>query len=363
MNITLVIGDLSGGGAERVICNLGNFLSRNHNVTIITLTNKDTDYYLNKKIKRISLYYEYENNNKIKKNLKRILRFRNYIINDSKTDVYVVMLPYPTVLLLSHKKYTDAPIIAAERADPKRRYKKSILSRVIIKKIYSKADKFIFQTNDAQKFYDSIMDIDGYVIPNAIDKKFIGKSFKGEKEKTIVSVGRLVSQKNFELLIKSFYKINKKFPEYKLKIYGKGPLKNDLKCLINELGLENRVFLEGYKSDIEKHIQNASIFVLSSNYEGMPNALIEAMALGVPSISTNCPVGGPKYLIKDGVNGYLVPINDSEKLAEKMDKILSDKKLAKKISLSSKRITEKLDPHIIYKKWEKVIVESNINNK
>lgn len=357
MNITLFIGSLSGGGAERVTCNLANFLSAKHNVKIITMSGDAPTYYLDPSIERICLENETENYNFIKRNILRFFRLRK-LLKNYKSDVYVVMLPVTTALLLLHRKYIDAPIIASERNDPKNWYKKSLIHRLVMEKLYSKADLFVFQTEDAKKFYKSTLKIDGIVIPNAINEEFIDVSIHKDKNKKIVSVGRFSEQKNFSMLIKSFNEIQNEFPDYTLEIYGDGPLRNDLEKLIDKYNLHNKVFLQGYVENIKSYIENASLFVLPSNFEGMPNALMEAMAMGIPSIATDCPVGGPRFLINDGENGFLVPVGDSELLAKKIKLLLSDESISKKISKKAQDITKKLHPNLIYGHWECVIQES-----
>ena len=126
----------------------------------------------------------------------------------------------------------------------------------------------------------------------------------GERTKRIVAVGRLEAQKNYPLLIKAFYLISNEFKDYIVEIYGEGQERSELSKLINELNLNNRVLLMGRHSDVHERIKDASLYVLSSDYEGMPNALMEAMALGLPCIATNCSGGGPKTLITNEVNGF-----------------------------------------------------------
>lgn len=130
------------------------------------------------------------------------------------------------------------------------------------------------------------------IIPNAINKEFITAEYSGPRNKQIVSSGRLTEQKNHALLIKAFAGITAKYPAYKLVIYGDGPLRKDLELLASNLGIADKVSFPGYTTEIRKKIERSSLFVLSSDFEGMPNALMEAMALGVPCISTDCKGGG-----------------------------------------------------------------------
>lgn len=360
MKLTIFIGSLSGGGAERVVCNLSNFLSERHDVTILTMADDEPAYKLEKNINRISLLRNGESDNYIIRNLKRVIRFRNYI-NKSDADVYLVMLPGTINMMLAHRKHINVPIIVSERCDPKTRYESSKIRKWIMRKLYPKAEGFVFQTKDAMSYYSEIIGDKGVVIPNAINEEFIRTPYRGVRKKSIISAGRFTDQKNFELLIKAFSRITKKHPDYDLIIYGDGPQKSNLKRLTKELGISEKVEFPGYVNDFGSHIIDASLFVLSSNYEGMPNSLMEAMALGLPCISTDCPVGGPGFLIDDGANGFLTPVGDVEKLAINMDELLSDKNLRDQIGESAREIADKLSFNNIYNDWESFLNEIYLN--
>ena len=172
----------------------------------------------------------------------------------------------------------------------------------------------------------------------------------------IVGAGRLTAQKNFPLLINAFHAISNKYPDYTLEIYGDGELKTQLCELVNDLGLNEKVKFLGFVSNIKEYLQSASLFVLSSNFEGMPNGLMDAMALGVPVISTDCPAGGSKNLIKDGENGFLVPVGDVEHLSKSIDLILSDNDLCCKIGPEARKDADRLRADKIYGMWEEFIL-------
>lgn len=356
MNITIFIGGLSGGGAERVVCNLSNYLSGRHNVTILTMSDDTSAYHLDSNVNRVSLIKNGESNNFFIKNLRRIIRFRSYIKN-SDADIYLVMLPGTINIMLAHRRTIKVPIIVSERCDPQARYESSKLRKWIMKKLYPKADGFVFQTKDAMDYYEEIIKNRGIVIPNAINQEFVREPFKGIRKKSIVSAGRFTDQKNFGLLIEAFSRITDKYPDYDLIIYGNGPQKNELMSLVKELKLGNKVKFPGYVKNFGDHIIDASLFVLSSNYEGMPNALMEAMALGLPCISTDCPVGGPNFLISNRENGLLVPVNKVEELSKAMEKVLSDENIAFRMGGNARNISNTLSSENIYGQWESYINE------
>lgn len=351
MNITIFIGGISGGGAERVACNLAIYLSKqNHCVTLLTMSETANVYGVHSEVTLVSLLKESERSNKIRDNCLRYMRLKNYV-NEHSFDTYVVMLPITISLLLHFRKSIKGKIIASERNDP---LSNSRLSKFLMKHYAERADAWVFQTEDAAKWYDGITQT-GTVIPNAINPDFIRPPYTGEREKSIVAAGRLSEQKNFKLLLDAFADISPEHPEYCLKIFGKGSLENELKTYAENLGVADKTQFMGYVSNMPEQLEKASLFVLSSNFEGMPNALMEAMALGLPCISTDCPAGGPKYLIKNGENGLLVPVGDKEKMRDAIRCILSNKEAAKKMGQKARKIAEELAPEYIYSRWENFI--------
>lgn len=355
MKIAIFISALSGGGAERVTCNLANYLSDfGHDVDILTIGDTAEAEPLRESIKCFPLLSREEKGITLINNIKRIWRLRRYM-KSQVVDAYVTMLPVPTKLMLGFSGLTKAPIIVSERADPSVR-KNKIQSR--LNKLMPKAAGLVFQTEDAKAWYEPYLKgMESAVIPNAINPVFIRPKYEGKREKAIIGAGRLSKQKNFELLISSFAAIAKEFPEYKLVIYGKGDRLKSLKDLAAELGVGDRVEFPGFATDMPERLEKASMFVLSSDYEGMPNALMEAMALGVPCVSTDCGGGGARFLIQDGENGLLVPQRDEGKMAEAMRKILSNSEFAEKLSQNARKLQEELAPEKIYGAWETFILK------
>lgn len=350
MKILFCIGNLLKGGAERVAANLCNYLIKENEITIVTTKGKKSEYELDKKIKVESLESEETNKNFILKNIDR-LKVLKEIVKAEKPDIIISFLPEPTYRILFLKFFNrKLKVIVSVRNDPKIEYK-STISRITMKVLYPLADGFVFQTKEAQEYFNKKIQKKSAIIPNPIKEEFICEPYNGEREKIIVSVGRLEEQKNQKMLIDAFSKLPEKFNEYKLIIYGEGSLRGSLEEQVEKLNLVNRVLLPGQVNNVKEKIYKASLFVLSSNYEGMPNALMEAMVLGIPSISTDCPCGGPKFLINNNENGMLVKINDTKELKETVIKVLQDEKLRKKIGNKSTEIKIQLNPKKINQKW------------
>jgi len=354
MNITIFIGGLYGGGAERVACNLANYFVNNcHNVEIISMAEDKDTYYLDDKVVVTPLIRNEERKNPLYNAVVRFMRLRKYMKNRTDRDAYIVMLPITTIMMLMFRGTTKAKVVVSERVDPNcyPSYQKFLL-----KKLAKRADAYVFQTKEIRNWYGStVADSKANIISNAINEEFIRPAYSGEREKNIVAVGRLNKQKNFGMLIDAFATIEKDYPEYTLTIYGKGAERENLENQVKNLGIADKVLMPGQINNIGDTIQSSSLFVLSSDYEGMPNALMEALALGLPCVSTDCGGGGAKALIEDGENGVLIHIGDCDELISAMRKVLDDKGFAEKISKNAVKVQEKLSPEVIYGKWEEVV--------
>ena len=353
MKIIFNMSSMNKGGAERVVSNLSNYFANTNEVIIISTSNSDSEYELNEKIKYIKLDNKKKSKLFFLKNVKRIFKLRK-ILKIQKPDIVVSMLPNPTYRLMVAKVFLNVKTIISVRNDPNKEYN-NFFKKILTKFLYSKANGFIFQTPDAQKWFPDKIQQKSTVIPNPINEKFIGEPFKGTREKTIVTVGRLTEQKNHQLLIDAFSEVSKKHDDYTLKIYGEGNLKDKLTAQIDSLNLTDKVKLMGQTDNVKEAIYKAGMFVLSSDYEGMPNALMEAMALGIPSISTDCPIGGPKFLIKNNENGILFPVKDKNSLVKAINTLIEDREFAKKIGQEANKICDSLNPQKINKTWEEYI--------
>ena len=314
---------------------------------------KENSYYkLNNNINLYNLDENRPEKSFLKKNIKRLKKM-NLLVKKIKPDIIISFLPEPSYRILFLKIFNpNIKVIVSVRNDPKVEYS-SIKNRMIMKLLYPLADGFVFQTQEAKEYFSKKIQDKSVIIPNPINEEFICEPYTGKREKIIVTVGRLEKQKNHKMLIEAFSKLPEELNEYKLIIYGEGSLRPELEKQIKELNLLDRVFLPGQVDDIKNKIYKASLFVLSSNYEGMPNALMEAMALGIPCISTDCPCGGPRFLIKNGYNGYLVHINDIQDLHKTIQNVLHKEQT--EISKRANKIIVNLNPNKINKDWHEYV--------
>lgn len=350
---------LKKGGTERVISNLVNdYLVHGHHISLVTATIGDIQYEFDNRVQIIRL----DKREKQAKQNKfiRFLRRRkalNKQIKILQPNLIISFLPEPNFLVLSLTKKYNFKTVISVRNDPNIEYK-NIFYNVLMRMLYKQADGIVLQTIEAKeyfKFSDEIYN-KSIIISNPVSNAFLSYKIGSNRDNRIVTVGRLFKQKNHKLLINSFYSISEEFPSITLHIYGDGILKNELVEQISKLGLNQRVFLEGITNNLIEEIYNARIFVLSSDYEGMPNSLLEALALGIPSISTDCEIGGPRALIKHNYNGLLVSPNSEEQLSKAIETLLSDNKLSKQFSSISKDyISSKFSSANIFKQWESFI--------
>lgn len=354
MKIMLYTNKMVSGGAERVIANLANYLSQENEVILMTYIKGKSFYELDKKIK----FYSCLNKEITKKRFDNIIALKNIysIVKSESPDIILSFLETPNLHMLLLKKILKVPLIISVRNDPSQIFN-TRLKKLTLKYLYKRADGLVLQTKEAKEYFNETIQKKSVIIPNPVNPKFLKEPYCGQREKKIVSVGRLVNQKQQDVLIDAFEIVNKEYNDYKLVIYGEGELRNKLQEKINDIGLNEKISLPGNVANIENEIYKYSMFVLSSKYEGMPNSLMEAMALGIPSISTDCPCGGPKFLIDNNKNGILVKVNDKKEMAKAMKKIIQDSKFANFIAKNASERLKELEPGKINKIWQNFILE------
>ena len=341
------------GGAERQIILLANELSlRGHNVYIIILSENKSPYHISDKVNIIDLSII---ENKKKSIINRFLALRRTLINLKPEITINYNFQGAYFCLLIGKKWTGK-ILYSERGDPYDKEYSGLLGLVrdiSVKRI----DAFVFQSEGARNYFKLRKDQHSIVIHNSVSVPQDKYPIVNNRDKTIVSVGRLHPQKNLGLLIDAFARISNTFSDYSLDIYGDGEMKDELQLKINDLGLNGKIHLNSSRKDIFDCIRSASLFVLSSDYEGMPNALMEAMALGLPCISTDCRPGGARTLIQDGINGYIVPIKDIEALASKMMFLLNNKEISERIAAEARKISVTHTNFLVFNKWNDFLLK------
>jgi glycosyltransferase involved in cell wall biosynthesis len=362
--ILFYINTIGHGGAERVIINLANhFNAKGHEVLLVTSNRLNEEYPYDHSIIRVNLN-ESNIKKRITKNIYLILKLRK-IIKDRNPDIIISFMAEANIRSLISTTWTKTKTIISIRNDPNMEYK-NIIIRVFAQILYRKANGIVFQTKDVQEWFSRRLQDKSRIILNPVDTKFLTINYNGGR-KNVITVGRLTDQKNHVLLINAFTAIANCVDD-NLLIYGEGPLRSKLESLIIGNGMTNRIFLMGKTTDVANQIKGAKLFVLSSNYEGLPNALMEAMALGIPCISTNCSGGGPKYLLGSNSNEYLFKTGDSQALQSILIQTLNNSQKLLEMSNFVKERAQEFEPKLIFEYWTNYVDEiidnkSNIINK
>lgn len=347
MKIALIAYLHGNGGAERQITMLANALTKRHEVYMIITGANNQKYAISNQVHIVDVT---DVEGKSLSVLRRYWAQRKALIeiNPEVSVHYNFQSAYFAVAM--PKKYSGK-IIYSERGDPYDDEYTGLLG-LIRKYSIKKIDGFVFQTEGARDYFDEEIRKRSTVIHNPITIPSEYQGGLGKREKRIVNIGRLHPQKNQKLLVEAFSLIAEKYPDYTLEIFGDGILQGVLEEQIQNCGLKGRVLIKNPRKDIFGAIKDASLFVITSDYEGMPNALMEAMALGLPCISTDCRPGGARALIEDGINGFVVPRGDAKSLAEKMSYLLSNNDISQTIGLKAMKILDDHTPEEIFKKWE-----------
>ena len=319
MKIFFVILQLAPGGAERVAFSLAKGLSETFELDarVIALQGFKKNVYEIEQINYIEL-----KGNKLFNLRKLVVEHKPEIVVTMGVPICIYTIPALVGLKVKH--------IVSERNSPAHfagKWRTKMISRWLMRF----ADGYVFQTEQARNFYGGRITKRSVVIHNPVCDINENQRDTSRLRKEIVAVGRLIKQKNHALLIESFAEISKQYSEYQLVIYGEGCERENLESFATKLGISDKVMFPGAISNVHERIKDAAMFVMSSDFEGMPNALMEAMALGLPCISTNSPCGGPADLIVDGVNGVLVSVGDKSGLVLAMKNLLEDSAYAESL--------------------------------
>ncbi|HMC00860.1 MAG TPA: glycosyltransferase family 4 protein [Flavobacteriaceae bacterium] len=352
--IVFIIPSLTAGGAERVVTILANNLVGIYDVEIIQLYNNKPFYHLDGKVSLQYCKKNYNSNsNWFKSIFNHIYMIRRVCSFTKDHDIVIGFTTTCNVYAIIASKFSQIPCIISERINPKYSVENWFWN-FIRKRTYPKSDKVIVQTNDVKTYYNRFIKENKLkVIPNPIDPELLKQvDINYKKENIILTIGRFSKQKNHKLLIKAFSNIP--HDNWKLLIIGDGQEKQAYKDLICKLQQEKSILILNKTNEIHKEYNRAKIFALTSDYEGFPNALIEAMSFGVPCISSNCPTG-PSDIIEHNKNGLLFPVNDQKGLEKSLIELMNDEELRKVLSENAKNSTARLNVNRIANQWKTII--------
>lgn len=351
--VLLYIDSLQLGGAERVMSNLAIFLYESGKNTILVNDapsdpNK-REYVVNQGIKRLYLNTEESRKNSF---FEKVIKLRKVLINE-RPDVAISFLGPPNLRLIIASTGLRTKTIVSVRNDPNREYGTGF-KKTITRWLFAHSDGCVFQTEEASKYFGDRTRKRAQIIFNPVNRVFFTQELLEEK-KNIVVIGRLQKQKNPWMAINAFARIHNDFPDYRLQFYGDGELKNELIALSKKHDIESKVDFLGQVDNIYSVLASASLYLLTSDYEGMPNGLMEAMAVGVPCIITNCPCGGPASLIQNDAQGILIRVGNENDLVTNMIKILSSSSLRKSMRVASRLRAQDFRSEVVLAQWEKYI--------
>ncbi len=357
--VAFVISSLTSGGAERVLSTLANTLVNDFQITIITLYNGKPFYELDSRIHLVSCKESYNRNmnfiDSLVNNIYMIGRIYRYLKNE-QISVSIGFMTTTNIYTTIASKLANIPCLISERTHPDF----DPLSNFWIKvraKVYPHCTKLIVQTENIKSYFGKFLNSNKLVIiKNPLADKLIAfRDATVKKEQIILSVGRLDSVKNQRLLIEAFAEMQP--TGWKIQIVGEGALHNELEQLIKQLHLETSIELVGSVDTIHTYYNSASIFAFTSNFEGFPNALIEAMAFGLPCVSTNCP-SGPSEIIEDGENGFLIPVGDKHMLKRKLEILMNQGDLRERFGAAAKKSTSKFESAHISEQWKQLLTKA-----
>ena len=347
MKVIFTVASMAGGGAERVISILANHLSQEGwQVTIAMAAGERVDYSLDSRI-RLFCAGGTAGGSMVKR-LRRIKRLRALFLQEPDACVVSFGLGsnfYTAAALVGLGNY----LVISERNDPAACPHPHLRNLV-----FKRADALVFQTGDALRSYPSGLQKRGIVIPNPISGG-IEPCCENVRKKTVAAVGRLEPQKNYPLLLRAFAAFRRTHSSYTLHIFGRGCLLQELQEMTRELGIENVVIFEGYVKNVHERIRDAGMYVLSSDYEGISNALLEAMALGLPVISTDCPIGGSRLCIEHEKSGLLVSVGDTQGMEKAMARLAENEDYARKLGREAAKVRERFSEKTVVEEWKKVL--------
>jgi glycosyltransferase involved in cell wall biosynthesis len=354
MRIGFVTSSLGSGGAERVTSILSSEFAKEHTVFVIITSIRQKEVY-SCGLSSI-LYLSEEKRISPLRKINKLVK----LINEKQLEILVAFPDPCSYYGAVAAKRCQIPCICSERNAPQFA-PTSPLMRFLRKRSYHLATRIVFQTEEAKKYFNVRIQKKGVIIPNPFQKRSPEDRVPSH---SLISAGRFTHQKNFPCLIRAFSIFCQSFPDYTLTIFGEGPERKSLERITKKLHLQSKVFFPGFSNCLDQELKKAGIFVMTSNHEGIPNALLEAVAAGVPCVSTDCPVGGPRQLIGLNPKDRLVKVGDYRAVASALKDIATHYEDAEKVCLSyGQKLTATLATEKITIQWLALFTSAIAENK
>jgi len=361
VKLLFFISSLSCGGAERVCVTLCNhWADHGWEVTLATFDDGSEPPFfpLSPRVRHVTLGLQRRSTrlvHSVVNNLRRIPRLRRFVASE-RPERILSFIDGTNVLALIAALGTGIPVVVGERVDPAQ-HQIPFGWRLLRRVVYPRALAVAVQTRKTALYFPRSWQRRIAVIPNPVPQLAAAPADvrnPAGPRRTIVGMGRLERQKGFDLLIRAFASIATTRPEWDLKILGEGAERDALTVSISQVGLSTRITLPGREPDAMAALRAADLFVLSSRYEGFPNALCEAMACGLPVISFDCP-SGPAEIVRDGVDGRLIPAEDVDALALAMSELTGNAESRRALAAQATAVAERFSVVRIAALWERVL--------
>ena len=349
------INCLEHGGAERVVSNLANrFAEAGYDVTVAVEWIGEDEYVLDERISHINigLTDSEQKKGRASKYLLRIRHLKN-CIREVKPDIVIAFAHLAIYRALMATWRMDVPVLISIRTNPIGHYD-GRMDKIMIPLLMPHAAGCVFQTTGQKEYFAPYLQDNSRIILNPLSNKYTNVAPPASRRKCVVQSGRIVDFKYQPMLVDAFMDVHGKHPDWSLEIYGGDSHDGTWEILeerIARYDASGFIHLMGDSDRLEQDLNDAGLFAFSSEWEGLPNALMEAMALGLPIVSTDCPCGGPATLITDGVNGLLVPIKDKDAMAAGILKLIEDRDLAERLGQNAREIVGRAHPDVVYEQW------------
>lgn len=367
MKLLLVIPAFGCGGAEKVLSILANeWSNQSHSVEMIVFAGEPEDtFFLNPNIKVTYLKHNWSKRCRLMNlhdNIRLLFELR-HLFKEKKPNLIISFLDTANIRSLLAACGLSIPVIISERVNPAYHNAGAIWNS-LRRAVYSWSKYLVVQNEEVAAFFVPWFTSEIRIVPNPVCEAIFSHppaefNLPGN---SIMAAGRLTYQKGFDILIKAFANAVEQNHDLKLVIFGEGAQRHALEHLAKDLKIDNKVSMPGKVPLTFATFRQAAVFVLSSRYEGSPNALCEAMACALPVVSTDCP-SGPSVLIRDGYNGLLVPIDNPKAMAESILKIVDNKKLGEKLGNNALEIANTYSVPTIMARWNKLIQEAYVKDK
>jgi GalNAc-alpha-(1->4)-GalNAc-alpha-(1->3)-diNAcBac-PP-undecaprenol alpha-1,4-N-acetyl-D-galactosaminyltransferase len=363
VKLLFFIASLQCGGAQRVSVTLCNhWAERGWDVTLATFDDgaHPPFFPLAPGVRHVALDLIERSTGVVRSvinNVRRVRKLRSFVA-ERRPDLVLSFIDGTNVLVLLAAVGTGIPVVVSERTDPAQ-HPVSRPWRILRRLTYPWARAIVLQTKGAAAHFPASWAPRIAIGPNPVPKvspRASAAGAPGGGTHRVIGMGRLGKEKGFDLLVRAFASVATTRPEWELTILGDGPERGALSAEVARSGVSSRISLPGWEADAVAVLERSDLFVLSSRYEGFPNALCEAMACGLPVVAFDCP-SGPAEIVRDGIDGLLVPAENERALSEAMERLISDPQARQRMGAKAAEVSDRFSLERIASLWERILVD------